>query len=70
LVSLEIEGMRARRAVTGAQIFEIGGPDNVRIADALAARLREILGDREGVKIARPVQTAEMSQGSERLDPL
>jgi len=59
LASLEIEGMGARQAVTGAQIFEIGGPD-VRKADALATQLREVLGDREGVKIARPVQTAEI----------
>jgi len=36
LASLDINGLSARRAITGAQIFEIGGPDNKRKTDALA----------------------------------
>lgn len=60
LTSLSIEGMAVRRAMTGAQIFEIGGPENVRKADALAERLREILKDKEGVRITRPTQTTEV----------
>lgn len=60
LASLQINGVGARRAATGAQIFEVGGPDRERKADALAERLREVLGQREGVRITRPTQTAEL----------
>jgi len=52
--------MGARRAVTGAQIFEIGSPDNGRKADALAERLCKVLGDKEGVRITRPTQMFEV----------
>lgn len=58
--SLGIKEMKARRAVTGAQIFEIGGPDKQEKADALAARIREVLADRDGVKVTRPLATAEL----------
>jgi len=44
----------------GAQIFEIGKPDNARKVDALATRLRGVLGDREDVRISRPSQTSEI----------
>lgn len=60
LASLEIGGMAARKAVTGAQIYEIGGPDKERRADALASKLREVVGQREGVRISRPAMTAEL----------
>jgi len=59
LVSLEIGGLTARKAVTGAQIYEIGGPDKERKADVLASRLREVVGQREGVRVSRPVMMAE-----------
>lgn len=58
--NLGIEGMTARRAVTGAQIFEVGGPDHHLRADALAKSLREVMADREGVRISRPSPTAEL----------
>lgn len=35
LASLEINGLKARKAVTGAQLFEVGGPDNKKKADAV-----------------------------------
>lgn len=58
--NLGIEGMSARRAVTGAHIFEIGGPDKQQKADALAGKIREVLADREDVKVTRPTMTAEL----------
>lgn len=60
LASLDINGLTARRTVTGAQIFEVGGPDNKRKADALAKRIRQLLADREGVKVTHPIPTAEI----------
>lgn len=60
MTSLEIESMGVKRAITGAQIFEIGGPNNAQKADALAAKMRGVLKDKEGVKITRPTQTAEL----------
>lgn len=57
--SLGIDGMTARRAVTG-QIFEIGGPEKREKADALAAKIREVLADREGMRVTRPSATAEL----------
>lgn len=67
LAALEIGGMKARKAVTGAQVYEIGGPDRERKADALASRLREVVGQQEGVRISRPTMTAEI-RIRERLD--
>lgn len=60
LTELEINGMTARRALTGAQIYEIKGPDNNKKADALANRLREVMADKEGVHITRPTMMAEI----------
>lgn len=60
LASLDINGLKARKAVTGAQLFEVGGPDNKKKADALADRMREVLADREGVVVSRPCPTAEI----------
>lgn len=51
LATLGIEGMGARRAVTDAHIFEIGGPDHASKADAPAKRLDEVFAGREGVRI-------------------
>jgi len=60
LAELEIGGMTARRALTGAQIYEIKGPDNAKKADALATRLREIMAGRKCVCITRPTMKAEI----------
>lgn len=59
LASLSIDGMAARRAATGAQIFE-GGPDNKLKADAFAEKIREVVAGKEGVQITRPSPTAEI----------
>lgn len=60
LASLDINGLKARKTVTGAQLFEVGSPDNRKKADALAARMREVLADREGVIFSRPTLTVEI----------
>jgi len=52
--------MTARRALTGAQIYEVKGPDNVNKADALAAQLREVMSGREGVRVTRPIMMTEI----------
>lgn len=58
--SLGIQGMTARRAVMGAQVFEIGGPEHHRKADALAENIRRVMEGREGVRVSRPSPTAEL----------
>jgi len=58
--SLGIEGMTARRAVTGVQVFEVGGSEHSQKADALAGRLGEVLAGQEGVRVLRPSPTAEL----------
>ncbi|XP_039303923.1 uncharacterized protein LOC113003423 [Solenopsis invicta] len=54
LSSLGIEDLRPRRAVTGALILEVRGAENGTKADALAEGIREALGERDDVKVARP----------------
>lgn len=53
-------GIKTRTAATGALILEIPGTENTPKADALAARIREILQNREGYRVDRPVMTAEL----------
>jgi len=57
---LGIPELKPRRARTGALLLEIPGADGGLKASALADKLRVALGDREGVRISRPVKTAEM----------
>jgi len=52
--------MTARKAVTGAQVFEVGGPDNRRKAEELAGKIREVLAGKEGVRVTCPIPTAEL----------
>jgi len=61
--SLGIEGMTARRAVTGAQVFEVGGPEHSQKADALAERVKEVLQDRKGCECRAP--PPQLNYGSE-----
>jgi len=44
----------------GALLLEIPGADAPKLADTLAAKMREALADRPGVIISRPVKTAEI----------
>lgn len=59
LAKVGIESIRTRRAITGAMVLEIPGASGLE-ADKLASSLRDILGNREGVKISRPTKTAEV----------
>lgn len=57
---LGIEDFRPRRAITGALIWEVRGPDNRAKADQLADRLSTTLADRDDVKVSRPLRSAEI----------
>ncbi|XP_041989041.1 uncharacterized protein LOC121740420 [Aricia agestis] len=59
LVALDIPGVRYREAVTGARIYEVSGNANKDKADALAGKLREVLGE-ENVRISRPQKCVEL----------
>lgn len=52
--------MRCKRAVTGACLFVISGPDNADKAKKLEEKLLGIFHDKEGIKIARPTKMAEL----------
>lgn len=54
LGELGIEGIRFRRAKAGGKLLEIPGSANDARADALAARLREVLPEGQ-VKVTRPM---------------
>lgn len=60
LADLDIEVMKPRRALTGALILEVPGPNSEAKADQLAIRMREVLAGKEGTKITRPKKTAEI----------
>lgn len=53
-------GIITRTAVTGALVLEVPGAENGPKADALASRMREVLQDKEGIKINRPTKTADI----------
>ncbi|XP_059063005.1 uncharacterized protein LOC131855725 [Achroia grisella] len=59
LASLGIEELRFKSAATGARILEIPGSQSGEKADALAQKLREVLGENP-VQVSRPTKTAEM----------
>ncbi|XP_063620669.1 uncharacterized protein LOC134793074 [Cydia splendana] len=59
LKELQIEGVRFKRAVTGATIIEVPGATSSEKADALADKLREKLNN-EVVQVSRPTKTAEV----------
>ncbi|XP_018300688.1 uncharacterized protein [Mycetomoellerius zeteki] len=60
LKDLGIEDLKPRRAVTGALIWEIGGPEKNAKADLLAEKLSAVLADRDDVKVSRPAKSAEI----------
>jgi len=60
LEELGVRDLRPKRARTGALLLEIPGADSNKLADTLAAKMRETLADRSGVVITRPVKTAEV----------
>lgn len=54
-----IEGVKFRRAATGATIIQIPGAGSGEKADILAKRLKTVLSD-SGVKISRPIRCADV----------
>lgn len=53
-------GLTTRTAVTGALVIEVPGAENGPKADALASRMREVLQNKEGIRISRPTRMAEI----------
>ncbi|TGZ49034.1 hypothetical protein DBV15_12876 [Temnothorax longispinosus] len=49
-----------RRTATGALSIELTGQGSAEKADALAAKMGEVLAGKEGVKVARPTMTADI----------
>jgi len=60
LEELGIRDLRPRRARTSALFLEIPGAEAIEMADTLAAKMREVLADRPGMIISRPIKTAEI----------
>lgn len=52
--------MKCKRAVTGACIFDIPGPDGTAKASKLEEKLQDVFEGREEIKIRRPTKMAEM----------
>nr|XP_049691667.1 uncharacterized protein LOC126053518 [Helicoverpa armigera]XP_049704749.1 uncharacterized protein LOC126056273 [Helicoverpa armigera]XP_049706070.1 uncharacterized protein LOC126056578 [Helicoverpa armigera] len=61
LADLGLQSVTLRQAATGARLFEVAGAasDSVEKADALAAKMKEVLNP-EDVRVSRPMKTAEV----------
>ncbi|XP_032688370.1 uncharacterized protein LOC116852285 [Odontomachus brunneus] len=59
LEELGISAVKNRRAVTGALILEIPGPDGDQKANTLAEKMKAALADQEGVRVDRSVKKAD-----------
>lgn len=55
-------GITTRFAATGALVIEVPRSENGPKADALVSRMREVLKDKEGVRINHPTKIADKSQ--------
>ncbi|VVC88714.1 unnamed protein product [Leptidea sinapis] len=53
-------GARLRLAQTGARVLEFPGADGAKTADTFAQKLRSVLADSEGVRVARPTKCTQM----------
>ncbi|XP_011859073.1 PREDICTED: uncharacterized protein LOC105556589 [Vollenhovia emeryi] len=60
LEDLGIEGLRPRRALTGALILEIPGENAKEKADQLTERIKGVVGDAEGIRVTRPTKLTEI----------
>ncbi|XP_032686583.1 uncharacterized protein LOC116851362 [Odontomachus brunneus] len=49
-----------QRAATGALVLEVSGPEGQVKAESLAAKIRTLFAEEEGVRIARPAKRAEL----------
>ncbi|XP_032690542.1 uncharacterized protein LOC116853523 [Odontomachus brunneus] len=60
LSELGIKNLRCKRAITGALLLEVPGPEGDKLADTLAIKLRVALAGEEGVRVDRPSKKAEV----------
>lgn len=60
LEEVGVTAVRAKRAMTGALLLEIPGPNGAERASALREKMQKALEHMEGVKVARPVKMAEL----------
>ncbi|XP_011859459.1 PREDICTED: uncharacterized protein LOC105556953 [Vollenhovia emeryi] len=60
LEDIGIEEVRPRRGLTGALILEIPGENAHAKAETLVQKIREVVGNAEGVRVTRPVKMAEL----------
>lgn len=60
LEDIGIQTLRLRKAITGALLLEITGPDGREKAILLNKKMEEALKNMEGVKVARPEKMAEL----------
>ncbi|XP_041969323.1 uncharacterized protein LOC121726158 [Aricia agestis] len=59
LTALDIPAVKFKRAITGARMYEVSGAECKERADALASKLREIVGE-DMVRVSRPQKCAEL----------
>lgn len=61
LASLDIkEGVKIRRAISGALIFEVPGKNGNALADKLARNLKKVFAGRYNIRVDRPTKMAEI----------
>ncbi|XP_041974010.1 uncharacterized protein LOC121729534 [Aricia agestis] len=59
ITTLDIPAVKFKQAVTGARMYEVSGTACKEKADALAGKLKEVLGE-EDVRVSRPQKCAEL----------
>lgn len=55
-----IEALVPKQGITGAFIFEVPGEGSRQKAEALASKMKEVLAEREGVKVGCPQKLGEL----------
>lgn len=57
---MKIDTLKVRRAANGGIIYEVSGEDKEKKADLLAAKMKEVLAAKEGVRVTRPCKKGEL----------
>lgn len=60
LSEIGITALRPKRAVTGAYVLEVLGPEGVNKAKILKDRLQVVVGSMDGVRVVRPIKTTDI----------
>ncbi|XP_011858931.1 PREDICTED: uncharacterized protein LOC105556448 [Vollenhovia emeryi] len=60
LDALGIGPLRQRKAATGALILEVQGAEGSQKADKLAEEIRQVVKNKEGVRVSRPTKLGEL----------